>query len=71
MRKNLVLNNTKELNKVSSTELSILYCYNLKTLEWVKKKPYIRINTRELNRELCIRLSTLYTKPPCSVLLLF
>jgi len=25
------------------------------------KKPYIRINTRELNKELCIESSTLYT----------
>jgi len=25
------------------------------------KKPWIRVNTRELNRELCIRLSILYT----------
>ena len=27
-----------------------------------RKKPCIRVNTRELNRELCTRLSTLYTK---------
>ena len=27
-----------------------------------KKKPCIRVNTRELNWELCTRLSTLYTK---------
>jgi len=25
------------------------------------KEPYIRFNTRELDRELCTRLSTLYT----------
>jgi len=32
-----------------------------------EKKPCIRVNTRELNRELCTELSTLYTKPhgPC------
>ena len=27
-----------------------------------KKEPYIRVNTRELNRELCTGSSTLYTK---------
>ena len=27
-----------------------------------RRKPCIRINTREFNRELCTRLSTLYTK---------
>ena len=26
------------------------------------KEPYIRVNTRELNRELCTELSILYTK---------
>ena len=26
------------------------------------KESYIRVNTRELNRELCIELSILYTK---------
>jgi len=26
-----------------------------------EKEPYIRVNTRELNRELCTRSSTLYT----------
>ena len=35
------------------------------------KKPYIKVNTRELNRELCIGLSTLYTKTPWSMLLYF
>jgi len=27
-----------------------------------RKEPYIRVNTRKLNRELCTELSTLYTK---------
>ena len=35
-----------------------------------RKEPWIRINTRELNRELCTRLSTLYTKSLWSMLLL-
>ena len=35
-----------------------------------RKKPCIRVNTRELNRELCIGLPTLYTKLQWSVLLL-
>jgi len=26
-----------------------------------EKEPYIRVNTRELNRKLCTSLSTLYT----------
>jgi len=32
-----------------------------------EKEPCIRVNIRELDRELCIRLSILYTKPhgPC------
>jgi len=29
-----------------------------------KKKPYIKVNTRELNRELCIGLSILYIPKP-------
>jgi len=32
-----------------------------------EKEPCIRINTRELNRELCTGLSILYTKTPWSV----
>ena len=36
-----------------------------------EKEPYIRVNTRELDRELCIRLSILYTKTQWSMLLLF
>ena len=28
-----------------------------------RKESYIRVNTRELDRELCTRLSTLHTKP--------
>ena len=39
----------------------IIY-YNLKTLELVKKRNLILVNIRELNRELYIGLSTLYTK---------
>jgi len=27
-----------------------------------EKEPYIWVNTRKLNRELCIKLSTLYAK---------
>jgi len=37
-------------------------CYNSKTLELVNKKNLVRINIRELNRELCTGLSTLNTK---------
>ena len=33
-----------------------------------EKELCIRVNTRELNRELCTKLSTLYTKTPWSVL---
>ena len=36
-----------------------------------EEEPCIRVNTRELNRELCTRLSTLYTKLSWSMLLLF
>ena len=32
-----------------------------------EKEPCIRVNTRELNRELCTRLSILYTKTPVTV----
>ena len=28
-----------------------------------RKESYIRVNIRELDRKLCTRLSTLYTKP--------
>ena len=35
------------------------------------KKTCIRVNTRELDRELCTELSILYTKTPWSVLLYF
>ena len=35
-----------------------------------KKEPYIKINTRELNRELCTGSFILYTKLQWSVLLL-
>ena len=35
------------------------------------EEPYIRVNIRELNRELCTGLSTLYTETPWSVLLYF
>jgi len=35
-----------------------------------RKESYIRISIRKLDRELCTRLSTLYTKLPWSVLLL-
>ena len=40
----------------------ILQTQELKVVQ--EKKPYIRVNTRELNRELCTELSTLYTKLP-------
>jgi len=33
-----------------------------------EKEPCIRVNTRELNRELCTGLSTLYTKDSWSML---
>ena len=35
-----------------------------------EKEPYIWVNTRKLNRELCIKLSTLYAKLQWSILLL-
>ena len=41
---------------------------DLRVDQW--EKPCIRVNTRELNRELCTRLSILYTKLPWSMLLL-
>ena len=34
------------------------------------KEPYIRVNTRELNKELCTGSSTFYTKLQWSMLLL-
>ena len=33
-----------------------------------EKEPCIRVNTRELNRELCTEQSTLYTKTSWSML---
>jgi len=39
--------------------LQILQTQDLRVNQ--EKKPCIRVNTRELNRELCTRLSTLYT----------
>ena len=35
-----------------------------------EKESYISVNTKELNRELCIKLSALYTKLLWSMLLL-
>ena len=46
-------------------------CYNSTTLGFdQRKESYIRVNTRKLNRELCIGLFTLYTKLQWYVLLL-
>ena len=37
-------------------------CYDLKSLEWDKRtNSYIRVNTRELDREFFTKQSTLYT----------
>jgi len=36
-------------------------CYDSKTLGLVKEKNLVLGNTRKLNRELCTRLSILYT----------
>jgi len=46
----------------------ILQLKDLRVDQW--EEPYIRVNTRELNRELCTRLSILYTKLSWSILLL-
>ena len=35
-----------------------------------EKKPYIRVNTKELNRKLCTKSSILHTKLQWSMLLL-
>ena len=41
---------------------SIYSCYNLKLLELNKRSnSYIKVSIRELDKELCIRLSILYT----------
>ena len=54
----------KHLSQPSTPEKSsrskILQLKDFRVGQW--EKPYIRINTRELNRELYIGLSTLYTK---------
>ena len=55
MRKNFVLGNTRELNGVSSTNLSILYmlgywCYESKLKELSNETTLVLSNTRELDR---------------------
>ena len=57
---------SKEWRNTSS--ITILQLKGLRVGQW--KKSCIRVNTRELNRELCIGLSTLYNKLQWSVLLL-
>ena len=44
-----------------------IQCYNLKTLGLTDKQNLVQGCTRELNRELCTELSTLYTElhGPC------
>ena len=50
-----------DLYKNIRIEVDIL-CYDLKTLELVNEQNLVWGYTRELNRELCTGLSTLYTK---------
>ena len=45
---------------------SLLQTQNFRVSQ--EKEPCIRVNTRELNRELCTGLSTLYTKDSWSML---
>jgi len=47
------------------------FCYNLKTLELVNKQNLIEIYIRELDRELCTGLFSLYTKTLWSMLTTF
>ena len=54
-RENLVLCSLKKENQVLILQLQDLR-------EDQVKEPYIRVNTRKLNRELCTGSSTLYTK---------
>jgi len=45
----------------SVTSIIRAICYNSKTLGLVNKKILVLVNIRELNIELCTKLSTLYT----------
>ena len=47
----------------------MLWLKNLRVDQWIE--PCIRVNTRELDRKLCTRLSTLYTTSSWSVLSYF
>jgi len=49
-------------------KIVVVWLKDLRVDQWIE--PCIRVNTRGLNRELCIGLSTLYTKTPWSMLLL-
>jgi len=49
----------------TQAKLNDRWCYDSIILELnQRKESYIKVNTRELNRELCTRLFTLYTKLP-------
>ena len=48
--------------------MTYIDCYNLRTLEWIQRSnSCIREDTRELNKELFTKQSTLYTPTdgPC------
>ena len=55
--------------KFLATIWALLQLKDLRASQW--EEPYIKVNTKELNRELSTRLSTLYTKLSWSMLLLF
>ena len=54
-----------ELRRVES-----LY-YNSSSSVRAKDKPYIRVNTRKLNRVFSTKMSTLYILLTCKIILLF
>jgi len=58
-------------NKTGQQEKLITYCYSSKALRVELRGNLVLGNTRELDRELCIGLSTLYTRGIWSMLSTF
>ena len=64
-----VVSKDQRAERIEQSDIKV-QCYDLKTLELVKKETLYKVYTRELDRELCIELFTLYTKTSWSMLLL-
>ena len=54
-------NRLENLGDIISRFIWLEYYYKLKTLGWSKEETLYKIYTRELNKKLCIELSTLNT----------